>query len=77
MSDDVMRADVAALMVVQMLLIEILDKAEIADKSMVAELIGEAAETLPDEESPYCMKATLLKLHQVMTGDRSLNSLTH
>ena len=77
MSEDVMHADTAALMVVQMLLIEILNKSGIAEKSMVAELIEEAAETLPDEESPYSMKATLLKLHQVLIGNESLNSLTH
>lgn len=77
MTEDVMHADTAALMVVQMLLIEIMDKAGIAEKTMVAELIEEAAEVLPDMECPYSMKATLLKFHQVMTGDLSLNSLVH
>ena len=77
MNEKLMRADVAALMIVQTVIIELLDTNQTGVKQVIAETIQSAITGLPDEISERSMKATLLIFHQMMARENPLDVLIH
>ena len=77
MNEKLMRADVAALMIVQTVIIELLDTNQTGVKQVIAETIQSAITGLPDEISERSMTATLLIFHQMMARENPLDVLIH
>ena len=77
MSDDLIRTDTAALMLVHMLIIEALECDRPGIKQVMAETIQDAIDKLSDQVSEHSMKATLQKFHEMMARNNPLDSLLH
>lgn len=75
--DRLLHGETAATIMVLSLVIAILEVHGLAEKRMIADMIREAADKLPDEESPYGMKRSLLKIHRVLSGDDPVVMLMH
>ena len=77
MSDELIRADTAALMAVIAMMMVAIDTLHPGMKQAMAETIEGAIKDLPDQESSRSMKATLQTFHKMMTRDNPLDSLLH
>jgi hypothetical protein len=71
---DLIRADVAALMVVMATIIEALDVGQPGVKQVLVATLQKAADSLPDQEHPDSIKLTLQGFNKVISKGRRLDS---
>jgi hypothetical protein len=77
MSDDLMNADVAAMMVIMAVMMEALDSQQPGIKQIMAETIQAAVQDLQDHDNPHGVKETLQKFHGFITRDNPIEMLFH